>query len=159
MPSFWLEVVSLHHPFGSRYALHMYHYTFALVRGRWNIPTIHQLFFPWVGSVSTPGHTNGSRYIASGLKVLLQAQVRNEKQPKKLWTSGGHLGGCPGSKTLGRPSKPCKNNHFGADIDDPNARTSMTPRGFKKPSDRKLWPDFSFPRVLAKSPQESTLLQ
>ena len=34
----------------------------------------------------------------------------------------------PRSKTSGRPPKPWKNKRLGADIHDPNARTSMTPR-------------------------------
>ena len=36
-----------------------------------------------------------------------------------------------GSKPSGRPSKPWKSKHLGADIHDPNARTSMTPGGAK----------------------------
>ena len=41
--------------------------------------------------------------------------------------SRGHSYGRPGSKALGRPSKPWKNKHLGADIHHLNARTSMTP--------------------------------
>ena len=44
----------------------------------------------------------------------------------------GYPGGRPGAKTSVRPSKSWKNKHFGADIHDPKARTSMTPRGFLK---------------------------
>ena len=44
----------------------------------------------------------------------------------------GYPGGRPGAKTSVRPSKPCKSKHFGADINDPKARTSMTPGGLQK---------------------------
>ena len=64
---------------------------------------------------------------------------RNEKQSKeKVFgldiprTSRGHSCGRPGSKTSGRPSKPLKNKHLGADVHDPNTRTSMTPAGAKQ---------------------------
>ena len=43
----------------------------------------------------------------------------------------------PGAKTSVKPSKSWKNNHFGADVHDPKARTSMTPGGFKRTSARK----------------------
>ena len=66
------------------------------------------------------------------------AKFRNEKLnsrkekvfgPDVLWTSWGHSRGSPGSKISGRPSKPWKNKHLGADIHDPNTRTSVTPGG------------------------------
>ena len=45
--------------------------------------------------------------------------------------------GHPGSKTSGRPLKPWKNKHLDAGVHDPNARTSMTPGGYKRTSGRK----------------------
>ena len=42
-------------------------------------------------------------------------------------TSGGRS-----PKTSGRPSKPWKNKHLGADFHDPNSRTSITPGGAQK---------------------------
>ena len=48
--------------------------------------------------------------------------------PDILRTSQDHSCGRPGSKTSGRPSKPWKNRHLGADIHDPNANVH-DPRG------------------------------
>ena len=78
-----------------------------------------------------------------------------KKQPKeKLFgpdiprTSRSHPCGRPGSKTSGRPSK--QNKHLGADMHDPNARTSMTPSWCKQKSfglkslslkDQRYWND------------------
>ena len=64
-------------------------------------------------------------------------------------TSRGHSCG-PRSKTSGRPSKPWKKKHLGADIHDPNTRTSMTPGGAKKASGRKLRAKFRSPLSLEK---------
>ena len=54
-----------------------------------------------------------------------------KKQPKEKGfrpdfpqTSTRHSCGRPGSRALGRPAKSWKNKHLGADIHDPNARTS-----------------------------------
>ena len=70
-------------------------------------------------------------------------QERKSSPKSKFWgrTSGGrprgYPGGRPGAKTSVKPSKSWKNKHFGADIHDPKARTSMTAGGFKKTSVRK----------------------
>ena len=50
-----------------------------------------------------------------------------------------------GQKTSVKPSKFWKNKHFGADVHDPKARTSMTPGGAKKLRSEKLPAEFSFP--------------
>ena len=42
-----------------------------------------------------------------------------------------------------RPQNP-GNKHFGADIHDPKARTSTTPKDFQKLRSKKLWAEFSF---------------
>ena len=43
-------------------------------------------------------------------------------------------------------SKSWKNKHLGADIHDPKAPMSTTPRDFQKLRPEKLWAEFSFPR-------------
>ena len=57
----------------------------------------------------------------------------------------GYPGGLPGAKTSVKPSKSWENMHFGADIHDPKAQTSMTPGVFKKLRSEKLRAEFSFP--------------
>ena len=57
----------------------------------------------------------------------------------------GYPGGRPGAKTSVKPSKSWKNKHFGADVHDPKARTSMTRGGSKKLRSEKLRAEFSFP--------------
>ena len=52
---------------------------------------------------------------------------------------GGHSCWRPGSKASSRPSKLWKDKHLGADIHDPNARTSMTPGGCQKNFVQKTW--------------------
>ena len=70
-------------------------------------------------------------------------QERKSSPKGKFWgrMSGGrprgYPGGRPGAKTSVKPSKSWKNKHFGADVHEPKARTSMTPGGFKKTSVRK----------------------
>ena len=49
-------------------------------------------------------------------------------------------------KTSVRAVKIWKNKHFGADIHDPKARTSMTLRDFQKLRSEKLWAESSFPK-------------
>ena len=71
----------------------------------------------------------------------------------------GYPGGHPGAKTSVKPSKSWKNKHFGADVHDPKARTSMTPGGFKKLRSEKLRAEFSFPTEstpISESTLEST---
>ena len=63
---------------------------------------------------------------------------------------GVHSRGYPGPKLRSGHSKSWKNKHLGADIHDPKARTSTTPRDFQKLRSEKLWAEFSFP-VLAQS--------
>ena len=54
----------------------------------------------------------------------------------------GVPGGRPGAKTSVRPSTSWKSKHFGADIHDSKARTSMTPGGVnKKLRSEKLFPN------------------
>ena len=45
-----------------------------------------------------------------------------------------------------------KNKHLGADIHDPKARTSMTPRDFQKLRSEKLWAEIPFPRKRKHTP-------
>ena len=85
----------------------------------------------------------------------VHTKSRNEKTAQReslrgggadiLRTSRGHSCGRPGSKTPGRPSEPWKNKHLGADIHDPNARTSMTPGGAQKNFAQKLRANDLFP--------------
>ena len=62
-------------------------------------------------------------------------QERKSSPKNKSWgrisrgRQRGYPGGRPGAKTSVRPSKSWKNKHFGADIHDPKARTSMTRGG------------------------------
>ena len=85
-----------------------------------------------------------STFECSGLRLpTLQSlqgsshQERKSSPKSKFWgrisrrRPRGYPGGCPGAKTWVRPSKYLKNKHFGADIHDPEARTSMT-SGLKK---------------------------
>ena len=44
----------------------------------------------------------------------------------------GYPGGRPAAKTSVMPSKYWKNKHFGTDVHDAKARTSVTPGGSKK---------------------------
>ena len=81
---------------------------------------------------------------------ILSSTTRNQPKEEVFRTdiprtSGGHLRGYPGPKLRSGPSKLWKNMHFGADIHDPKARTSTTPRGFQKLRSEKLWAEFSFP--------------
>ena len=77
-------------------------------------------------------------------------QEQKSSPKSKFWggISGGrprgYPGGHPGAKTSVKPSKSCKNKHFGADIHDPKARTSMTAGRFKKISVRKTVPPGPF---------------
>ena len=97
-----------------------------------------------------------SHYSAVGDTISCDAPYisRTKNQPKEEVfgtdiprTSGGHPRGYPGPKLrLGR-SKSWKNEHFGADIHDPKARTSTTLRGFQKLRSEKLWAEFSFPNI------------
>ena len=57
-------------------------------------------------------------YLVPGWKARLSRRPR------------GYPGGRSRAKTSVRPSKSLKNKHFGADIHDPKARTSMTPGNF-----------------------------
>ena len=82
-----------------------------------------------------------------------------KNQPKEevlgadiLRTSGGHARGCPGPKLRSGRSKSWKHKHFGADIPDPKARPSTTPRDFQKLWSEKLWAEFSFPTKETKTP-------
>ena len=73
----------------------------------------------------------------------LFVQERKSNPKSKFWgriscgRPRGYPGGRPGAKTSVRHSKSWNNKHFGADVHDPKARTSMTPGGFKKTSVRK----------------------
>ena len=75
--------------------------------------------------------------------VVSGTEIPKISPKSKLWgrISGGrprgYPGGRPGAKASVKPSKSWKNKHFGADVHDPKARTSMTPGGFKKTSVRK----------------------
>ena len=76
------------------------------------------------------------------MNVLKQIcwKLKNEKAAQRVSFGAGYPadvqrgypGGSPGTKTSVKPSKSWKNKHFGADVHDPKARTSMTPEGFKK---------------------------
>ena len=65
-------------------------------------------------------------------------QERKSSPKSKFWgrisrgRPHGYPGGRPGAKTSVRPLKSLKNKHFGVDIHDPKARTSMTRGGVKK---------------------------
>ena len=81
-------------------------------------------------------------------------QERKSSPKSKFWCRisrgcpRGYPGGRPGAKASVRPSKSWKNKHFGADIHDPKARTSMTPGGLKKLQSEKLRAEFSFPTIV-----------
>ena len=69
-------------------------------------------------------------------------QERKSNPMNKFWdrVSGGRprgYPGRPGAKTSVKPSKSRRNKHFGADVHDPKARTSMTPGACKKNFGRK----------------------
>ena len=73
------------------------------------------------------------------MKLLIKddlKSIKNEKAAQRV-SFRGYPGGRPGAKTSVKPSKSWKNKHFGADVHDPKARTSMTRGGFKKTSVRK----------------------
>ena len=78
-------------------------------------------------------------------------QERKSSPKSKFWgriscgRPRGYPGGRTGAKASIKPSKSWKNRHFGADVHDPKARTSMTPGGFKKLRSEKLRAEFSFP--------------
>ena len=81
---------------------------------------------------------------------------RTKNQPKEevfgtdtLRTSRGHSRGYPDPKLRSGQSKSWINKHFGADIHDPKARTSMTLRDFQKLRSEKLWAEISFPISLS----------
>ena len=81
-------------------------------------------------------------------------QERKSSPKSKFWgrISGGRPRGYPrwmsDGKNFGHALEILKKNkHFGADIHDPKARTSMTPGGFKKLRSEKLRAEFSFPSV------------
>ena len=75
--------------------------------------------------------------------TMTNIQERKNSPKSKCWgrisrgRPRGYPGGRPGAKTSVRPSKSWKNKHFGADIHDPKARTSMTLGAFQKTSVRK----------------------
>ena len=79
---------------------------------------------------------------SSGTKNQPKEEVLGTAIPR---TSAGHSRGYPGPKTSVRVLKILKNKHLGADIHDPKARTSTTPRDFQKLRSEKLWAEFSFP--------------
>ena len=66
--------------------------------------------------------------------LLLAAEFQERKTAQRESFRDRYPADVPGSfvqKISGRPSKPWKNEHLGADIHDPNPRTSMTPAGAK----------------------------
>ena len=89
----------------------------------------------------------GDRHLGndSGPKKQPKEEVSGTDTPR---TSGGHSRGYPGPKLRSRCSKSWKNKHVGADIRDPKARTSTTPRDFQELRSEKLWAEFSFPKWL-----------
>ena len=72
-------------------------------------------------------------------------KIKNEKAAQRVSFVAGYSADVHadipadvwGAKTSVKPSKSWKNKHFGADVHDPEARTSMTPEGFKKTSVRE----------------------
>ena len=81
----------------------------------------------------------GDRAIRITLQMQRQIYQERKSSPKsKSWgqISGRrpreYPGGCPGEKTYVKPRNPGKDKHFGADVHDPKAGTSMTAGGFKK---------------------------
>ena len=90
-----------------------------------------------------PEHPVSGRHLSSGTKNQPKEEVFGTDIPR---TSGGHSRGHPGPKLRsGRSKSWKKNKHFGADIQDPKARTSIALRGFQKLRSEKLWAEFSFP--------------
>ena len=85
------------------------------------------------------------------LPYMHSSQDRKSSPKSKFWGRisrrrlRGYPGGRPGAKTSVRPSNSLKNEHFGADIHEPKARTSMTPGGLKELRSEKLRAEFSFP--------------
>ena len=78
--------------------------------------------------------------------------IKNEKSAQRGSFRDGRPADIRGSfvrisraKTSVRALETLENKHFGADIRDPKARTSTTPRGFQKLRSEKLWAEFSFP--------------
>ena len=88
-------------------------------------------------------------------------QERKSSPKSKFWgricrgRPRGYPGGRPGAKTSVRLSKFWRNKHFGADIHDPKARTSMTRGGVQNNfSQNNFWLNFrSLKRRLRKGPQ------
>ena len=102
------------------------------------------------------GLSGGCRRVSSSLRPKPSASIaryrsRTTNQPKEEVfgtdiprTSVGHSRGYPGPKLRSGRSKSWKNEHFGADIHEPKARTSTTPRDCQKLRSEKLWAEFSF---------------
>ena len=78
--------------------------------------------------------------------------MKNEKSAQRGSFRAGHpadiRGGYPDPKLRSGPSKSLKNKHLGADIHDPKARTSTTPRDLAKLRPGKLWAELSFPKMM-----------
>ena len=102
--------------------------------------------------------------IAGGLGVFKQTS-RTKNQPKDEVfgtdiprTSGGHSCGYPDPKLRSGRSESWKNKHFGADIHDPKARTSMILWDVQNLRSERLWAEFSLPSKQAQSQIVSCLL-
>ena len=96
-------------------------------------------------SADFPRHSGRGKWILTKDACFSQHQERKSSPKSKFWgrisrrRPRGYPGGRPGAKTSVRPSKSWKekNKHFGADIHDSEAQTSMTPERFLKKSGQK----------------------
>ena len=110
---------------------------------------------PWVskrGIWDVPRILPGCPRPLGVFKNFVQKKVSRKKSQHKEEvfgtdiprTSGGHSRGYPGPKFRSGDLKSWKKNqHLGADIHDPKARTSTTPRDFRKLRSEKLWVECS----------------
>ena len=97
------------------------------------------------------------------IRVKFAQNSRTKNQPKEEGfgtdiprTSGGHSRGYPSPKLRSGFSKSWKKNkHLGADIHDPKARTSTTPRDLQKLCSEKLWADCSFLKTTEKKKKKT----
>ena len=115
--------------------------------------------FPLVNRLVVPGLSRLSKsyvfkvYVPFSFKSEKSAQrgVFWDRYPADIRGSSARI-----SKLRSGHSKCWKSKHLGADIHDPKARTSTTPRDFQKLRSEKLWAEFTFPILALKM---SLLLQ
>ena len=109
---------------------------------RSDLLSVALLFFSMAGSFGKLLRRFLGRCPLSRAKKPPQEEVCGTDIPR---TSVGHSRGYPGPKLRSGSSKSWKNKRLGADIHDPKARTSTTPRDLQKLWSEKLRAEFLFP--------------